>query len=78
MELADENPSRISALVFQPDSHLRPRRLQRKTLRPFQNHDRRFGKHIFQAQRLKIVEAFDAVQIGVVNLRGFSVHMNEA
>ena len=63
--------------MFQPDSHLWPRRLQRKALRPFQNYDGRLCKYIFQSQRLKIVEVLDAVQIGVVNLGSFSVDVNE-
>src|SRR5271155_3048353 len=59
------------------DAHLRPGRLQRKSLRPFQNYDGWSGKHILQAQRFKIVKALDAIQIGVINLGSFSVNMDK-
>src|SRR5271167_1599087 len=77
MRLQNGNASRVSAVMFESDANLRPGRLQRKTLRPFQNHDGWLCKHIFKAERLEIVEALDAVQIGVINLGSLPVDVNK-
>ena len=78
IELANGNPPRVSALVFQPNTHLRPRQLQRKALRPFQDGDTRLREHMFHTTGFKIVEAFDAVEVRVVDLFFFCVNVDQS
>jgi len=64
-------------LEFEPD--LRPGSLQGKALRPLQNRHSGLGEHIFHAQRFEVMEALNAVQVGVEDfcVRGLAIDMNK-
>src|ERR1700720_2340989 len=63
--------------MLQPHPNLRPRRLQGKLLRPFQNHHRRRSKNVLQPQSLKIMKTLNPVKIPVINLRRPTINVNE-
>ena len=46
-------------------------------LGPFDDHDGRRGKDVFEAEGFEIVEAFDAIEIDVVNARMIAVSVDE-
>ena len=64
----DGNLPGVSPGVFQPDFKRRPIGAKTEMLRPLDNHDGFFGQRIFKAERLEIMETFNAVEIDVVDL----------
>ena len=62
-------------LQLHPD--LWPGRLEGEPFGPFQNSHGGGREDILHAQSLKIVETLNAVQIGVVDLGGLAIDVNE-
>jgi len=48
-----------------------------ESLRPLQNDDGGGGEHVLQAESFEVVERLDAVEVGVIDLGGFAVDMDE-
>src|SRR5260370_24760858 len=63
--------------MLKPDANFRPRRWQRKPLRPFENYDGRLREEVLHAQRFEIVKALYAVQVAVKNRLGFTVGVKQ-
>src|SRR5260370_13006069 len=72
------NAAGVAAEMFELEANLRPGRRQGEALGPFENHHRGAGEDIFEAQSLEIVEAFDAVEVAVVNLVNASVDVDQS
>src|SRR5882724_4379558 len=76
--LEDRDPARIGTQMLQPQTHPRPRRFQRKLLRPFQNHHRWRSENILKTQSLKIMKTLNPVQIPVIDLRRPAINVNQS
>src|SRR5258708_34683461 len=77
--LRDLDATGVAAQVLEFETDLGPRGRQGKALGPFEDSDGGLGENILEAERLEIVEIFDAVKVGVVDLGGVcgAVDMNQ-
>src|SRR5690349_19590473 len=63
--------------MLQADANLRPGSFQREAFGPFEDGNGGSGEHVFHSKGLKIMKAFDTVEVGVVDLGGLAIHVNE-
>src|SRR4029077_9721793 len=56
------------ASVIEADFDRGPFRAEREPLRPLDDHDSFFGQGVLQAKRFKVVKAFNAIEIDVIDL----------
>src|SRR5713101_2974154 len=77
--LRDLDATGVAAQVLEFETDLGPRGRQGKALGPFEDSDGGLGENVFEAESLEIVEIFDAVKVGVVDLGGVrgAVDMNQ-
>jgi len=75
--LKDGDAAGIATEVLQANAHLGPGGWQGEAFGPFQDGYGGGGKHVLEAEGLEIVETFDAVEIGMINLGGFPVDVDE-
>jgi hypothetical protein len=72
------NAAGVAAEMFKLEAELGPGGLQGETLGPFEDDHGGFGEDVFEAESLEIVEIFDAVEIGMIDLgaAGSAVDVN--
>jgi hypothetical protein len=75
--LEDSDAAGVAAEVFEEQADLGPGGREGEALRPLQNDDSRRGEHVLHAKSFEVVESLDAVEVGMKDLGGLAIDVDE-
>jgi hypothetical protein len=73
----DGDAAGVAAEVFEEQADLGPGGREGEALRPLQDDDRRGGEHVLHAKSFKVVKSLDAVEVGMKDLGGLAIDVDE-